>query len=115
MYCEINDVAVFCGYQTFSNTTVPTISQVGEIIKIVSNEIDYFLSLKKINIDKNDEKIKSILKLYSMMGASAIILRTYLNNNQEGGAMLEVYESRYRDFITNIKKYFMSFTAVGMD
>lgn len=115
MYCSIDDVAVFCGYQTFSETTTPTAVQVEDIIKIISDEIDYFIKLKNIEIDKTDDKTISLLKLYCIMGASAILLRTYLNNNQSSGSMLEGYENRYRDFINNMKKYFMFFQAAGMD
>lgn len=115
MYCSIDDVAVFCGYQTFTISTIPTKAQVEDIIKIITNEINYFINLRKVTIDKTNENTKSILRLHCIYGVCAVVLSTYLNNNQNAGSMLAGYETKYRDFINNIKRYFLIFKAAGMD
>lgn len=113
MIITADDVALLCNYANFSDTTIPTLTQVERLIESIETEVLFLM--KKNNIQLDDEN-KKIIKIYIIKGVAGMILTTLLNNNQSEGGQINQYRKDYLDFLQNMVKFFKKTNIVeGMD
>lgn len=77
-FCNADDVATFLGFEKFTDLTSPTKTQVENFIDIIYNRILWNFEKYVINVDII--KWADFLKYLNLIGASAIVLKTYISN-----------------------------------
>ena len=103
MYCTSSDVASFLNFVEFNANTSPTLTQVNNLITMISDEIDYYAKINSITFKSSD---LSLLKKKTAVGVAGLISITFLNNNQSAGSLTNEFLKEYRDFLANFNNFF---------
>lgn len=103
-YCDAEDVSILLGFDSFSASTRPTLTQVNEIISDVTGEIDFVLSGVGITTQPTGTNILARLKMACKFGvASQVGYAAFGNSTGVSGSQPDKYAEKYKEMLEEMK------------
>ena len=104
-YATAEDVSVLLGFDNFSSSTRPTLSQVDAILADITNEIDFFLAGVGITVQPTDLKILGRLAIACKYGTACQVgMSAFGNATGVDGSQPAKYCEKYQAILEEIKE-----------